>query len=264
MQNTFLFLFPGKVSKVLVTTGDNTKGNLRTSEIVDLTIKGGNKCQNWPKFPTYAEGAVGGIIENTVIICGGYVGFLDSSYTNECYSLSGWSVELVTHMSVERSFAASIVLHDTTLWITGGSGDFGRLSSSEYITLDGTMPGPTMPIALSYHAMVVINDTYSMIIGGNKYQGVVSSTIYYNHKEKKWINGPNLIQERMKHAAGIVTDEFTRETFVMVTGGIGDNPGPLSSTEFLKDGNWNQGKIREPIHVSICSYSTVVCPYLYG
>ena len=69
-------------------------------------------------------------------------------------------------MSVKRSWAASIVLNETILWITGGYGN-GPLASSEYIRLAGSSLGPDLPMALEAHAMVAINSTCSMVIGGN-------------------------------------------------------------------------------------------------
>ena len=58
----------------------------------------------------------------------------------------------------------------------------------------------------------------------------------------QWITGPNLMQARNSHAAGIVTDEVTDENFVAVTGGY-YYPDELDSTEILQDGNWVQGNI---------------------
>ena len=146
-----------------MTTGHNLNldGYQTTSEIVDLTVKGRNKCSNWPNFPIGVQGATGGLIGDTVIICGGYGG----AFVDECYSLTSEKVTLVTHMSVGRYQATSIVLNDNTLWITGGSND-GLLASTEYVRMTGTMPGPDMPMALYDHAMVAINSTYSMVIGG--------------------------------------------------------------------------------------------------
>ena len=73
-------------------------------------------CNNWPDFPIGVDGATGGLIGDTVIICGGF----DTWYVDECYSLTSEKATLVTHMSVGRQFAASIVLNDNTLWVTGG------------------------------------------------------------------------------------------------------------------------------------------------
>ena len=59
------------VSKILITTGSNMDGDQTSSEIVDLTIKGGNMCKNWPHFPIGVYGATGGFIGSAVMICGG-------------------------------------------------------------------------------------------------------------------------------------------------------------------------------------------------
>jgi hypothetical protein len=204
-----------------------------TSEIVDLTVKGGNMCYNWPDFPIDVSGATGGLIGDTVIICEGW----------ECYSLTSEKATLVTHMSVGRWEAASIVINDNTLWVTGGFGGGYILASTEYVTVTGTMPGPDLPMGLIYHATVAINSTCSMVIGGYS-KGY--SAFFYDHNEKEWITGPILIQARQYHAAGIVTDEGTGEHFVAVTGGYyyGDS---RDSTEILQDGEWVQGEISNTI-----------------
>ena len=233
-MNIDLFsFFAITVSKFLVTTGTNTDGFQTTSKIVDLTVKGGNMCSNWPKFPQGVYAATGGLIGDTVIICGGW----DGSWVDECYSLTSKKAKLVTHMSVGRTYASSIVINDNTLWVTGG---WGGDASTEHVKTSGTMPGPDLPIALSKHAMVAINSSCSMVIGGDpSYTGL---TFFYDHNEGEWINGPSLMQARGYHAAGIVTDEVTDEHFVAVTGGY-DGDDNLDSTEILQDGNWVQGII---------------------
>ena len=79
------------VSKILVTTGNNKDGPKTASEIVDLTVKGGNMCNNWPDFPIDIMGATGGLIGNTIIICGGY----SDGYERGCFSLTS---EKATHL----------------------------------------------------------------------------------------------------------------------------------------------------------------------
>ena len=202
-------------------------------------------CNNWPDFPFGVEGATGGIIENTVIICGGWDG---GSNRNECYSLTSEKATLITHMSVGRLYAASIVINKNTLWVTSGMNEYvgiDRLNSTEYVKITGTMPGPDMPMYLVRHAMVAINSTCTMVIGGDTASGTsapsTASTFFYDHYESEWINGPSLMQERAYHAAGIVTDEVTDETFVAVTGG--ENLEFLNSTEILQDGEWVQGNM---------------------
>ena len=194
-------------------------------------------CNNWPDFPISVYGATGGLIEDIVIICGGY-------NNDECYSLTSEKATLVTHMSVGGWYAASIVIYDNTLWVTGGY-DSGSLVSTDYVIMTGTMPGPNLPMALWRHAMVAINRTFAMVIGGLSSGGTSASTFYYDHNEGEWTTGPSLMQARIYHAAGIVTDEVTDENFVAVTGGYGSDY--LDSTEILQDGNWFQGKMIDTI-----------------
>ena len=199
-------------------------------------------CNNWPDFPISVWGATGGLIGDTVIICGGRDS--DFNYVDECYSLTSEKATLVTHMSVGRGAAASIVINDNTLWVTGGRDDDGTIASTEYLTVTGTMPGPDLQMALYSHAMVAINSTCSMVIGGNSNGDDTASTFFYDHNEGEWINGSSLMQARYAHAAGIITDEVTGEHFVAVIGGY--NFGldlDLNSTEILQDGEWVQGKI---------------------
>ena len=212
-------------------------------------------CFNWPDFPISVEGATGGLIGETVIICGGgYESDYNHTIYDECYSLTSEKATLVTHMSVEREYAASIVLDDNILWVTGGWSGAFHFASTEYVTMTGTMLGPNLPQALTNHAMVAINKTCSMVIGGisanysaSTYFKEQKRTLFYDHNEGEWITGPSLIQARMNHAAGIVTDEVTDEPLVAVTGGEYYSDGCwsyyfyLDSTEILQDGEWVQG-----------------------
>ena len=215
-----------------------------------MTVKGGIKCNNWPDFPISVRGATGGLIGDIVIICGGYNGPL---YVNECYSLTSEKATLVTHMSVGREYAASIVINDNTLWVTGGYYG-GYLSSTEYVKMTGTMPGTDLPMALWYHAMVAINNTCSMVIGGLSSGGTSTSTFYYDHNEGEWTTGPSMMQARKNHAAGIVTDEVTNENFVAVTGGFYYSA--VDSTEILQDGEWVQGNINDATMYTLSFWKT--------
>ena len=225
-----------------------------------MDIEDCNNCKNWPKFPKHVSRATSGLLGNTVMICGGSM--VDNFHlyhnliTDECYSITSQKATLVTHMSVERVDAASIVLNDNTLWVTGGVGkDRLSLISTEYVKMSGSLPGPDLPIALDGHAMAAINSTVSMVIGGYDRSGLdgTESTFYYNHIEGVWSNGPILIQSRYYHAAGMVTDELTNENFVSVTGGfwgygmlqtgVYDSMVYLDSSEILQDGKWIEGKM---------------------
>ena len=197
-------------------------------------------CNKWPKFPIGVSEVTGGLIGDTVVICGGH-------NIDECYSMTSEKATNVTHMSVWRLYTASIVLNDNTLWVTGGY-HTSILASTEYVTLTETIDGPDLPMALAHHAMVAINSTCSMVIGGYDEEVEHSaSTFYYDRSEGEWITGPILIQGRNRHAAGIVTDEVTDEDIIVVTGGSysPDSWFDLDSTEILQDGEWVQGKTND-------------------
>ena len=202
-------------------------------------------CNNWPDFPAFRSGATGGLIGNTAMICGGAT---DISYHSNCYSLTSEKATSATQLSLTRVGAASVVLNEKTLWVTGGSGGGG---STEYVTVTRTMFGPNLPMAHQWHygyAIVAINRTCSMVIGGHDFfpDDYSASTYIYDHNQGEWINGPSLIQARYLHAAGIVTDAVTDEQFVAVTGGF-YYPDYLDITELLQDGEWVEGKLNDII-----------------
>ena len=235
------------MSKFLVTTGWNDDGYQRNSEMIDLSIKGDSNCKDWAQFPKDVSGATSGVIQDTVIVCGGFNYDLYESF-DECYSLNSKGTTLKTHMFDKRAYAASLVIDETTLWITGGwSSDTvsiqAILDTSELITLEGNELGPQLPIHVDLHALVAIDNTLSMLIGGRSIVNAgIQTTLYFDHQGHNWIQGPDLMQARIDHAAGVVTDEVTTEKLVIVTGG--DHNGiRLDSTEMLFNNEWNQGKM---------------------
>ena len=241
-HNLLSFFHSKTVSKFLITTGLNKDGYLTSSEIVDLTIKGGNQCNNWPDIPWSSYKSTAGLVGNTPMMCGLY----------GCYSLDRNKQPVLMHLPPNRDSAASIVLNGTTLWITGGYVEIlNKLASTEFVTTTGTLEGPNMPIDLIEHVIVAINSTCSMVIGGwsDEYRqhytdaGYTALTFYYDHAKDIWINGPGLIKERDRHAAGFVTDGYTNDKYLIVTGGNQD--GFLDSTEMLQENVWTQGKINK-------------------
>ena len=91
-------------------------------------------CKNWPDFPVGVAGATGGLILNTVIICGGR----DYGSRDECYSLTSEKVAFVTYMNDGRNGAASIVLNGKILWVTGGYDIIRSQLCSRYSTKNFT------------------------------------------------------------------------------------------------------------------------------
>ena len=65
----------------------------------------------------------------------------------DLYSLSGEKATVVTHMSFKREGAASLVLNDKILWITGGKyeAEYDQfLASTEFVKIGESIPGKVL------------------------------------------------------------------------------------------------------------------------
>ena len=194
-------------------------------------------------------GATGGLVNNTPLICGGLS--LTSRTSNTCYSLKENDVIATTKLLANRTFAASIVINEDLLWITGGLDMDNNLMhlSSEFIETgkNNSVAGINLPKPLYRHAMVKVENYLTMVIGGlslneaNDSNEVYSSvTYYYDHSNQEWTSGPLLITGRYGHSAFLVTDEVLNENMIVVAGGFFLET--LDSTEILHGDKWIAGR----------------------
>ena len=136
------------------------------------------------------------------------------------------------------------------LWVTGG---IGKLKSTELIQRDGRIiAGPELPVGAEGHAIVeVLPDEQYILIGGDTEDGYDSKATYvFNVNNERWTRGPDLIEGRNSHTAGIIHDSVTHDPYIVVVGGW--ISGAVSrSVEKMKVGSekWDQGK--QPL-ISIC------------
>ena len=121
---------------------------------------------------------------------------------------------------------------------------------------NGSKLGPDLPTPLYSHQIVSFTDEnigyVSMVIGGCPVLNHGSNkTYYYIHENQTWIEGPDLKEKRMEHAAAVVVEAETKEELVVVTGGATDywwqkdqegNVLFLATTDILIDGNWISGE----------------------
>ena len=250
------------LNPAVATPSSSTGQNTYSSEIIDLSKKGNIECENWGDFPWHGPndnsfssnlGQTGGLLGKIPIICGGTHTYF--SYTCLIYK-EEWTVHL--QLSTGREHAASLVLNETILWVTGGL-SYGlsyyenpvfTSNTSDFIGIEaGLQPGPDLPLPFDYHSIIGINSTLSMIIGGaHQYPQKFSPlTFWFYHGESKWVEAPSLNQGRQEHANGIIVDQVTKEKLVIVTGGIigknvATNKGILSrTTEVLNENQWIEG-----------------------
>ena len=202
-------------------------------------------CGELGDFPLNISGAVGTLLGDYPVICGGDTG---GWVTNKCYKLNEAKqyTEFAT-MQKPREYARIIPL-ENKVWITGGGDETHQAKkTTEFILASGiSTPGPDLPIALEGHAMSKLNLSTSMIIGGyyyeNSSQAYSDKTWYFDHRTEKFSDGPNLLERRFKHTAGVVKDSvYTEEKRVVVVGGSNSISIFLKSVEWLVSGTWEQG-----------------------
>ena len=196
--------------KLLVTSGYQTFGFFKETQIIDLDYNS-QVCQDGIPYPLEVYGAVGGLVGEKPVVCGGL------PENSDCYILD----EKWTRITVisGRYHAASVQLA-SGVWITGGNpGPNPPTKSSEIILEDGlsVLDGIDLPMPLTGHCIVAINSTTLMLIGG--YDGDTFRNDTYFLEFGLWRKGPDLQIARDTHTCGIIQDTETFEEYLVVAGG---------------------------------------------
>ena len=131
------------VSKFLITTGfNNDDGQIKKSEILDFSEKNKYQCADWVDYPIDVYDATGGLVGQVPVICGGVS--YSYGYIDDCYKVTGNKAVFLGKMTTKRYAAASVVLNNTVLWVTGGWIEetilsTSLLSSTELVYSNGTI-----------------------------------------------------------------------------------------------------------------------------
>ena len=211
-----------------------------STEVVDLV-----KNSSPPSFGQLPEGyydrAVGGMLGNAPLICGGGAGSNCILFQN-----SQW-MSLPYSMNDARIDAAGVQINSTTFWILGG---FNRqqginyLRSTEFIIQDQTksVPGPDLPgVSFGQNGMcaVMLSETEIFVIGGT--QDAKRVSIFDPQNGFTLSSGTSLPSPgRYHHSCSKMTDG-DRNVIVVAGGEYGD---PLDSV-LIYDPNheeWISGK----------------------
>ena len=221
---------------MLVSPGYNRSGALDSTEVVDL--KSG-KIFSMAPLGRRTCGATGGLLDGLPVICGGF-------YDNQIHSIAKDQSKFLGQLSVTRTLAASVVLSNNTLWVTGGyDQSYNDLKTTEFVAKDGrTSQGPDLPLPLYGHSIVPLNSGAFILIGG--YGGDSSATHFYEEK-KGWRAGPNLKKGRCGHTAGVLTDRVSTKTYIVAVGGF-NAESSLEYLEYPGSNEWMKGK---PTHSSL-------------
>ena len=240
-------------SKILVITGIPSNAG-RILEIVD--IKDSNyHCTKVASFPVQLQGATGGLINGTPLVCGGDDRTNNKRPTSDCFVLdnsgTGWSKKGGL-LEPRRYAGGNSVVINGKLILSGGYGGpvAGGLTSIEMVSPDASAVklSVELPKRLQLHCQVQWNDTTVMIIGG--YDSSYSAATYFVDVTSEMIdtNGPTLNTARYLHSCGelLISTDTGTDAYIVVTGGSNHNS-VLKSTEILKktnnnDQEWITGK----------------------
>ena len=186
----------------------------------------------------YRSSSAGGLLGTTPVICGGAKYDGGWIYFNECL-LHGTS-QLIT-MNSKRRHHSSVALNSSMLMLLGGRDGNNYLASTELITIDGTVNGPTLPEAVRGSCTVKFPDNGLVyLIGGNTASGYTNNVWVANpSNEFTFTPGPSLITARSYFGCG--TMSIGTKSIIVAAGGL---PGPLSSVEILDplSNQWVVGK----------------------
>ena len=216
------------VLRYLVATGDPSDNAVKT-EIVDLSDP--SKSCLLDDIPYRIIDSVGGLLGTTPVICGGRN---MSGYLDDCV-LYGTSQTIT--MNSQRAFHSAVQLNTSTIWILGGMKGL-RLDSTEFITPNGAVNGPTLPEPISHACAVKFPGTGDVyLIGGGN--GGLQNKVWVADtlNEFSFTQGPSMNHHRYSHVCG--TMSIGAKNVIVAAGG-----GGVASTEILDptSNEWVLGK----------------------
>ena len=228
------------MTKVLVVNGFPYKNGQHT-EILDLQDPLYH-CEI-PKFPIQMNGATGGLINGTPMLCGGF-SYDSRTYLDTCHILQEngeWIQDGIASLTTNRYLAGSVVMNGQLVMVGGYNGKY--LSSIELVSPN--TPSMTLPINLPQGIQPCVirwDDQTIMVIGGyigfNEY---IAETYFVDLVNETISPGPKLNKKRSHHACAEMI--VNGQDAIVVTGGYDAK----ISTEILVKSNlrngWQMGKI---------------------
>ena len=192
--------------------GGLTAGSNLEIEVIDVN----SSSTPFGAIPSKRSLAVGGLLDSTPILCGGYNPYEDSCIT---FKNSQWTK---THeMTTKRGLAASVQLNSTTLWILGGrKADQDYLDSTEFIRADSSfgLQGPKLPKAMHSFCVIKYSEQQVFIIGGRRGNERLNTVYILNPMDDfNYIYGPPLKNSRGDHACGLMSNG--QQSKIVVAGG---------------------------------------------
>ena len=134
---------------------------------------GFKSCQNGKH--KRRENGVGEFLDGKYVACGGR----GLTELTDCVVIDEFGSKTFDMTSNGRTYASYVKLDNSTIWITGGQDSmYQALSSTEFVTVNGSKAGPNLPFAIQEHCMVQYKEDAILLIGGSR---------YYSPSKETWI-----------------------------------------------------------------------------
>ena len=233
------FHFTG--GQYLIAGGSTDDTSDEITEVVEL-IKT-NSTPTFGQLPSGQSGAVGTMLSNAPILCGGR-DVNDGSYNilDTCVSYHQYSVWIHSNTMINKRIdPAGVKVNSTAFWILGGYDGSSRLDSTEFIIQGQTngVPGPKLPYGMNGMCAIKISENEIFVIGGRvgDYDYLNDVWIYDPQNGFVRTQGPSLTTERYDHSCSTMKDG--KKTLIVTAGGY-----DLDSVEIYDptDKNWHLGK----------------------
>ena len=235
-------------------------GGEQSSEVIDLRNPD-NVCASFAdagprQFP------YGALLQKSLpVVCGGYS-------NQDCVVIGRDTSTPLVDLTFPRPESASVLIDDSTLWITGAEWGEG-LGNSEFVTIESdgsaqSILGPDLPMQVFGHCMAKIDDNTYFLSGGYRLDTdsiATKATFFYDMTSETWTRGPNMIESRAHHSCEVFMNPATNNLNIVLMGGYDyDTQTTLVQTELLDlDGGangWTYGPrvpqaVRNPASVSL-------------
>ena len=135
-----------------------------TSEVIDL-YNPDVTCKSWPDHPLGTFGAVGGLIDDQLIICGGFAYY---AITRKCYAMTPISTYNASKLDNATYQSAGVVLNQDTLLVSGGYDSYLHIFDRiEYISeVENGHDPDSLPVGLYGHCLIRITNETLLLTGG--------------------------------------------------------------------------------------------------
>ena len=189
------------------------------SQVIDVISS--TACVNLPSYPFAMYLAVGGVVNGSPIICGGWRSSGERTDSCHRFDRNANSWKLHSTMKSRRSGHASTVVKNA-LFITGGYDGSRDLATTEYIYANGTVQsGPNLPMARSGHCSVTLHDGKVMILGASYPLSLFRNVIIMDPADNSFTTGPSMSYERWSAACTLFNSPLHNgRPVVLAAGGL--------------------------------------------